>query len=190
MNTHEPDEEPWAVFELSSPGWFRVTAADDLDGELYIGTALDDNDEPTISGIVLQANPGFEWTTAQMRELPLARIKATLKTTPVLAEWVRTAPRSVDPIRQLQDEADEGPKTELFRSRGAVRPRLTRPGPRHNGEFYAEVAAAYKHYVQASNKPAVEIAHEADVPVATARRWINNARELGLLEKGQRGRAI
>lgn len=89
----------------------------------------------------------------------------------------------------LQDEADEGPRTELYRSRGPLRRRLTRPGPRSNEDFYTEVVAAYRHYVQHSNKPAVEIAAEAGVPVATARRWINHARQLGLLEKGEVGRA-
>jgi len=48
---------------------------------------------------------------------------------------------------------------------------LTRPGPSSNEDFYTEVVAAYRHYVQHSNKPAVEIAAEAGVPVATARRW-------------------
>jgi len=90
----------------------------------------------------------------------------------------------------LQDEADEGPRTELYRSRGPLRRRLTRPGPRSNEDFYTEVVVAYRHYVQHSNKPAVEIAAEAGVPVATTRRWINHARQLGLLEKGEVGRAI
>jgi len=35
----------------------------------------------------------------------------------------------------LQDEADEGPRTELYRSRGPLRRRLTRPGPRSNEDF-------------------------------------------------------
>ncbi len=50
----------------------------------------------------------------------------------------------------LQDEADEGPRTELYRSRGPLRRRLTRPGPRSNEDFYTEVVAAYRHYVQCS----------------------------------------
>jgi len=181
------EDEPWAIFERSLPGWFRVTLRGGTDAELYVGAVLSEEGAPVISGLALT---GSRLGQGDLRELPLGRIQATLKSVPALHEWVALAPRSIDPLRMLQDEADEGSRTELYRSRGPLRRRLTRPGPRSNEDFYTEVVAAYRHYVQHSNKPAVEIAAEAGVPVATARRWINHARQLGLLEKGQRGRAI
>ncbi len=185
-------DEPWAIFERSSPGWFRVTltfedeAEDEADSspELYVGGVIDPDGRVGISGLALL---GHSLSSAHLREIPLRRIEAALNS-PVCRGWVSTASGAPHPLRELQQVADEGPAQVYEQTE--LRPRLTRPDRSDPRAFYRQVADAYRQYVKHSNRPAVEIATEAGVPVATARRWINHARELGLLEKGQRGRAI
>lgn len=188
MNAPEQDGEPWAVFERSSPGWFRVTlrskSAGGNDVQFFVGGVIDDDDRPAISGVALL---GQGLTSASLRNLPLGRIQAALNE-PRHREWIRSASSVLHPFRELQDVADESPHY-VFRQDGR-RPPLTRPDGTDPPSFYRQVAQAYRHYIKHSSRPAVDIATEAGVPVSTARRWINHARELGLLEKGQRGRAI
>jgi len=62
----------------------------------------------------------------------------------------------------LQDEADEGPRTELYRSRGPLRRRLTRPGPRSNEDFYTEVVL---------DRPALARRGQRSVPVTAVDSW-------------------
>jgi hypothetical protein len=69
------------------------------------------------------------------------------------------------------------------------RPRLTRPDGTDPDGFAARVAAAYKEYAQQSRSPALRIADEAGVPVATARSWIREARRRGALPPGRKGKA-
>jgi len=187
MNDEGSDNEPWATFERSSPGWFRVTlpglVAEDRDVEVFLAGAIGDHGKPVITGLALL---GEQLSPGDLRRIPLGRLQAALGS-PRRREWLTTT-GNPHPLRELQDVADDGPD-ELFR-RNDRRPRLKRPDGTDPSSFYGQVADAYRQYIQHSNKPAVEIATEAGVPVSTARRWINHARELGLLEKGQRGRAI
>lgn len=69
------------------------------------------------------------------------------------------------------------------------RPRLTRPDGTDPDGFSARVAAAYREYAPKTRAPAVEIANEAGVPVATARSWIREARRRGKLPQGRKGKA-
>lgn len=69
------------------------------------------------------------------------------------------------------------------------RPQLQRPDKQDPEGFYQAVADAYRHYVKLTRAPAVKIAKEADVPVATAHRWIREARKRGFLPAGEQGRA-
>lgn len=55
--------------------------------------------------------------------------------------------------------------------------------------FSRQVAAAYERLVLTSHRPNVALAEEAGVPVATARRWVLEARRRGHLPPGERGRA-
>jgi len=153
------EDEPWAIFERSLPGWFRVTLRGGTDAELYVGAVLSEEGAPVISGLALT---GSRLGQGDLRELPLGRIQATLKSVPALHEWVALAPRSIDPLRMLQDEADEGSRTELYRSRGPLRRRLTRPGPRSNEDFYTEVVL---------DRPALARRGQRSVPVTAVDSW-------------------
>lgn len=184
MNEPEPfgpDPDPWAIIERSMPGWFRVTVTDELDGvELFVRAVIGPGGWPVVTGLALD---GPRISARNLREIPLGRIEAALRD-PGLTDWVRKVGPELDPLRRLQDVTDEGPKN-IYRHDNH-RPRLERPDGTDPESFYSQVADAYRHYVTVSNKPAVEIAHEAGVPPATARRWVNRARELSLLEKGGR----
>ncbi len=181
MNLGDPTPEPWAIFERSSPGWFRVTVSDDEDAaELFVGGVLGDDGRPVITGLALL---GHNLNGNDLRHIPLGRIQAALAS-PRRRDWIAVAPPGLHPLRDLQEVADEGP--DYVYRHDARRARLTRPDGSNTESFYRLVSEAYTHYAMHSTKPAMEIATEAGVPAATARRWINRARELGLLEKGGR----
>ena len=183
MNDEGADNEPWAIFERSSPGWFRVTL-DDGDVQVFVGGVLGDDGKPVITGLALL---GEQLSPGDLRRIPLGRLQAALGT-PRRREWLTTTEHHPNPLRELQEVADD-PPDQLFR-RNDQRPRLKRPDGTDPSSFYGQVANAYRQYIQHSNRPASAAISTAGVPVSTARRWINHARELGLLEKGQRGRAI
>lgn len=69
------------------------------------------------------------------------------------------------------------------------RPRLERPDRSDPDSFYRLVAQAYREYLTQTGAPAPRIAEEAGVPVATAHRWIREARRRGALPAGEKGRA-
>lgn len=69
------------------------------------------------------------------------------------------------------------------------RKRLTRPDGADPDEFYPLVARAYFEYAPKTRAPAKEIAAEAGVPVATAHRWIREARRRGFLPPARKGKA-
>lgn len=69
------------------------------------------------------------------------------------------------------------------------RPRLTRPDGTDPDGFYTVVADAYREYATRMRNPAIEIAGEAGVPVATARTWVREARRRGKLPEGRKGKA-
>lgn len=69
-------------------------------------------------------------------------------------------------------------------------PIVRKPGPgRLTDEFLSEVGDAYRWLANAKMKPSPTIADMAGVPVATARRWIYEARKRGIMPPGRPGRA-
>jgi hypothetical protein len=56
-------------------------------------------------------------------------------------------------------------------------------------DFARRVAAAYRFYLPQTAHPAKAIADDSGLPVTTVRRWIQEARDLGVLTKGTKGRA-
>lgn len=70
-----------------------------------------------------------------------------------------------------------------------TRDQLRRPDKSNPERFYAQVAAAYRHYATQTRAPARAIADEAQVPVTTVHRWIREARIRNLLPPGHKGRA-
>lgn len=66
---------------------------------------------------------------------------------------------------------------------------LRRPGRHADAEFHQHVAARYQTLAACTRAAAAELAAEANVPVATAHRWIAAARRLGYLPPARQGRA-
>ena len=99
----------------------------------------------------------------------------------------------IDPPREpslaaLRKRAEHAP-ARLPSPRAIDRPKLTRPDGTDPDGFAARVAAAYREYATQTRAPAVEIAKEAAVPVATARSWVREARRRGKLPVGRKGKA-
>jgi hypothetical protein len=97
-------------------------------------------------------------------------------------------PEQEPSLADLREWAQDAPAQFRVR-RDENRPKLTRPDGSDPDGFAARVAAAYREYVQVTRSPAVEIAKEAAVPVATARSWVREARRRGKLPAGRQGKA-
>ena len=91
-------------------------------------------------------------------------------------------------LAELRDLAADAPDEPPMLP-DAERSKLTRPDGTDPDGFAERVAAAYREYVQTTRAPAQKIADEADVPIATARSWIREARRRGKLPQGRKGRA-
>jgi hypothetical protein len=92
----------------------------------------------------------------------------------------------------VQDALVSAPQDKACQVGGAGRsqpPRGTRPDGTDPDGFSAKVAAAYREYAPQTRAPALKIADEAGVPVATVRSWIREARRRGKLPQGRKGRA-
>lgn len=102
---------------------------------------------------------------------------------PVTASLVRSIP--IGRLERL------GPLPDGF-AEGAIRSDLA-PLQRIKGEdpevFADRVATYYRMFSQSSSKPAKEIADHSEVPVATVRGWIREARMRGKLPPGTQGKA-
>jgi len=184
VNEHEHEEPDRSlVIRESLPGWHRIRLHP-FSSPIFVEARLGEHGKAVITTLVVRNDDGI--SAADLRRLPMRRLEAALSDSDGLA-WL-SRKRKPSPIRILEDAARSAPARRGEPRIG--RARLSRPDGRDPEDFYRLVAEAYRDYVQRTHKPARQIADEAGVPIATARRWINHARELGLLEKGQRGRAV
>lgn len=148
-----------------------------------------------------------EITTTLLREIPLGQLGLTLNLMNApdagpmgdpftvaevfeedFGQRVLIDPEHEPELATLRELAEDAP-TELPTPRAESRPRLTRPDGSDPDGFYALVGSAYREYALQTRSPAVEIAKEAGVPVATARTWVREARRRGKLPAGTRGKA-
>jgi hypothetical protein len=147
-------------------------------------------------------------TSATLRAVPIGRIEAAINADPELLS-VALAKDQLDGVLHLLEGAPEIPMggksiTVTVGDSAAINDSvaaglspgddpaelpLTRPDRTDPTAFYGRVARRYMTLVPKTAKPAPAIAQEAGVPVATARRWINEARRRGLLPAGRPGRA-
>ena len=92
-------------------------------------------------------------------------------------------------MEMLEARAQHAPTSLDLPEPAEPRDRLVRPDGSDPDGFYSKVARAYREYAFRSRAPAVSIAKEAGVPVATARSWIREARRRGALPPGRQGKA-
>lgn len=130
---------------------------------------------------------------------PGVAIKPTIKCVQVMGEpSVRTEDLRSIPLGRIERllRSNDGTLTYTIRSDGSSGwylrepPQLTRRRADESAEQFARrVAEVYRWHVTRTGKPAVAMAEDSGAPVGTVRRWIREARQLGALESGTRGKA-
>lgn len=101
---------------------------------------------------------------------------------PVTADTLRSIPIGrLESLPAAPEMTGEQYATELER--------LVRGKGDDPEEFAERVALYYRLFTTITNKPAKAIAEHSDVPVATVRGWIREARLRGKLPPGMRGKA-
>lgn len=181
-----------AEFEMDSPEsggpWVRVHVEQDQYALLVQTTRRDGR--RVINRVVIA---GPEIDSGVLKRLPIGRIAADLNRR---GEWPEVAPTpeeggadhflSKDVDRLLL--ADQAGST-VFVEEESTRPRLTRPDGKDPEGFYSAVGQAYREALATTSAPAVALAEEAGVPIATVRGWIREARRRSFLPPARKGRA-
>jgi hypothetical protein len=165
-------------------GWFWVRV-EGYEPRFHVRFQDDGHGGVEIASLLIDAAPD-RITAATLRSVPIGRIEATINGLGSLLNAAREAAQDPDPL--LESLKSGQVEYEPVFQDEEVKP-LRRPDRSDPEGFYGDVATRYRALVRTSAKPAVLIAEEAQVPVATARRWINEARRRGLLPAGRQGRA-
>lgn len=189
MTEPDPSERAAWVSIAAPPGGGTHLRLRDDDGRIVVDAVYVHGPEITattlqavpISQLALIANlmPGFGLFDLQ------TLIKFGGHGYPVTDETASTGEPSLAQLRALAQDAP----AELVLVERAKRSPLTRPDGTDPDGFAQRVADAYREYAVRTRAPAVEIASEAAVPVATARSWIREARRRGKLPQGRKGKA-
>ncbi len=181
-SSDRPCDEPWAAFERSDPGWWRVVG--DFP-DVFVATAIVGDRLRIIGLLIADSDAPF-----MLREVPVARIEASLATSARAVEWAQrqTHARSPQRLAQRLNVPAEDSYTEYPSGRSGE-PLLppTRPVP---DAFYASVGEAYREFSTVTVRPVTEIAKEAGVGLRTAQGWVAEARRRKHLPPGQRGRVM
>jgi hypothetical protein len=132
--------------------------------------------------------------SAALKSLPIGWLEGVLNT-PQAHEKLTGASAEDDrlglvlaELDLLTDEMTAKPAGSLV-GPGVPREPLQRPDGSDPNMFYRRVAEAYMDILRRTSAIAPVIAEEADVPVGTARRWIQEARRRGFLPPARQGRA-
>lgn len=173
-------------------GWARYGLADTPDAVVAARFSPDPDGYLRVTALMVLGDPAV--TAGLMRQVPIARMEAGINAPG--ADVIRRT-LLADPEEGVEwDKALAGfratrQRKEKRRKAPAHSPadlRLPRPDGQDPGAFYERVAAVYAAAVQRSSKPAVDIADASDVPVATVRRWILEARRRGHIVRASASR--
>jgi hypothetical protein len=150
---------------------------------------------PEVTATTLQAVPVSHLTLAASIALAAADGGSGLWTLMNVIRYGYEYPLTVDDdaepsLADLRGQAQGAPpELNLTEEARSSREPLRRPDGTDPEGFSARVAEAYREYSMQTRGPAVMIAAEAGVPVATVRSWIREARRRGKLPPGRRGKA-
>lgn len=177
-------------FESGSPkhGWITFRIPEEPGVTVAVRCDEDANGHFRIRGLLIGGDPVNAKT---LRLLSIARMEAFVNSRTVAAfvpSILRAAPTGDD---FLQSWPGVGKKGKTRRQRVVTNPslRLDRPDGQDPDSFYAEVARVYEYAITRTKSPAVYIADASQVPVATVRRWIAEARRREHLPAGHKGKA-
>lgn len=199
MSDEHQDYEPWGVapeLPLSPPGGMWWSLSRPGGGGIHIRVA--DNEARWVITDVYVHGDGI--TASELQAVPLTQLDLAMnllgaadprvmaRAASDLGQAVLADPEREPSLASLRERA-EGAPAGLPAPSGGPRVKLTRPDGTDPDGFAARVAAAYREYAPQTRAPALMIAEEAGVPVATARSWIREARRRGKLPQGHRGRA-
>jgi hypothetical protein len=164
MDNEQDDEEPLLrrLIHRGESGFHRWKVRG-LDAQVLVRTEEEADGRWVIKEIQVK---GDALTGDDLRKIPLRQIEAREQRVP-------PKPKPKRSLRRYQRPAGE--------------PELNRPD---GGDlFYQELAARYKELAEETHKPSVEIARERNVPITTARRWVQTARARGFLPPARPGAA-
>jgi hypothetical protein len=171
--------------ETSAPGprsqWWSLSRPDS--GGIHIKVTEEDG-RWLVTDVYVH---GHGVTMADLQEVPLRQLDRIMNLSGPAGRRMSTGVTSDPALAELRKLAADAPPE--LPNPAPARLRLTRPDGTDPDSFYALVAGAYREYATQMRAPAVEIAGEAGVPVATARTWIREARRRGKLPEGRKGRA-
>jgi hypothetical protein len=161
-------------------GWVRVDTPS-VPGDLYLRLSAAGVVEMYLDGA------GREITPAQLRRLPLARLRAQAESRPDLLLGMSTLNGAPDPgIReQLASAFPDG----AARARAPRQVKLKPPTGGLTPAFLADVAAAYRSAVAMGQKPNKALAEQTGHPVRSVERWVYLARKSGHLPPTRPGEA-
>lgn len=160
-----------------SGGWISLPSRGGADG-VHVRLGSKDG-RPIVTDVYIH---GSDITPEVMQRISMSRIRATINLMDNLPLDEKGTEPSLTELRQRTNDS-------LSQPVNVKRPRLTRPNGNAPEVFYLRVADAYREYAPRTRAPAKEMAAEAGVPIATAHRWISEARRRELLPLGRKGRA-
>lgn len=179
---------------LGRAGWVAWLTDDGRLPPVLVRFRMVDGGRLVIAALHL-VDEGEAITSSRLRTLPLGRIESAVNSGAYLRRDVMETIdypeddalpdllEQVDRFHQgLSDPSPANDDAEL-----AERP-LRRPGDTDSYAYYEEVATQYRLRAARSRKPAALLAEEAGVPVGTVHRWVRDARRLGFLPSGVRGK--
>lgn len=182
------DRSPTGADDPAAP-WYEVEGGG-LPRAVLVRVTISPEGRLICNGFLLGAGPTegnpaevAEIIARQLREVPLSKILAAiagnLKQTARVTGWPH-----LQPLLNLEVEG-EGEEESAYQG-----PRL-RPGPKgHPRSHFEEVATAYRAaLIRAPRSPMKALAEQFGASEATARRWVQRARDMGLLGESMPGRA-
>src|ERR1041385_8185096 len=170
------------------PGWWRVftpgarwdsgsppTVREALEFPVLIRLGQAADGRLGCIGLELGDERGAEISARALRRLPLGHFLASL------ASWLREAPDDLPYFAAMKEAMTAAPFS------GSV----PHPGPKgHPRTHFERVAARYRQLlVAAPRRPVKALADELYASEPTVRRWLQRARDMGLLGASQQGKA-
>jgi hypothetical protein len=185
---------PWLVGRAGWVAWLGDGEGDEP--PVLVRLRMVDTGRLVVSALHLedQARP---LTSTRLRSVPLGRIEAAFSSGGVARQLVMNTLDDVEEgaLEDLFERLDRfwrGMPAESGQGEGevsqGVERALRRPGEQDSLLYYEEVAEQYRLRAARSRKPAALLAEEAGVPVGTVHRWIREARRLGFLPSGVKGK--